>query len=388
MAAGHIRKRETKSGISYQVIIESASPDPITGKRTRIYKTFEKKKDAENALNDMIHDFSRRSYTDDNNMTVESLMSKWLESKELNLKETTISRYRQQVEWYIKPSLGRYPISALNVSIIQNWVNDIYKHPPTMKNNGMALSPKTVKNIFLNLQAALNYAVFMKLIPDNPCSHVNLPTLVHHEVEAFDEDDVRKILLCAKGSDLYFPIYLLIHTGMRRGELLGLKWENVHLEEEHPYIDIVQTRLSACGKEVIDTPKTESSKRKIYLSSQAKKEFQRYRIWAKEVLLRYGKIQSSSDFVIIREDGKLDEPNNFTRRWNKFLEQNGIRQLKLHGLRHTCATMLLKNNVDIKTISNRLGHSDTSMVLNVYGHSLDSMSTFRLHNHDHMPQFP
>ena len=140
MAAGHIRKRETKSGISYQVIIESASPDPITGKRTRIYKTFEKKKDAENALNDMIHDFSRRSYTDDNNMTVESLMSKWLESKELTLKETTISRYRQQVEWYIKPSLGRYPISALNVSIIQNWVNDIYKHPPTAKNDGAPLS--------------------------------------------------------------------------------------------------------------------------------------------------------------------------------------------------------------------------------------------------------
>ena len=374
MAAGHIRKRETKSGISYQVIIESASPDPITGKRTRIYKTFEKKKDAENALNDMIHDFSRRSYTDDNNMTVESLMSKWLESKELNLKETTISRYRQQVEWYIKPSLGRYAISALNVSIIQNWVNDIYKHPPTAKNDGAPLSPKTVKNIFLNLQAALNYAVFMKLIPDNPCSHVNLPPLVHHEVEAFDEEDIRKILVCAKGSDLYFPIYLLIHTGMRRGELLGLKWENIHLDEEHPYIDIVQTRLSACGKEVIDTPKTESSKRKIYLSSQAKKEFIHYRLWAKEVLLRYGKIQKSDDFVIIREDGKLDEPNNFTRRWNKFLEQNGIRQLKLHGLRHTCATMLLKNNVDIKTISNRLGHSDTSMVLNVYGHSLDSMS--------------
>lgn len=373
MAAGHIRKRETKSGISYQVIIESASPDPITGKRTRIYKTFEKKKDAENALNDMIHDFSRRSYTDDNNMTVESLMSKWLESEELNLKETTISRYRQQVEWYIKPSLGRYPISALNVSIIQNWVNDIYRNPPTMKNDGSPLAPKSVKNIFLNLQAALNYAVFMKLIPDNPCKHVNLPPLVHREVEAFDEDDIRKILICAKGTDLYFPIYLLIHTGMRRGELLGLKWENVHLEEEHPYIDIIQTRLSACGKEIIDTPKTESSKRKIYLSSQAQKEFQRYRLWSKEVLLRYGRFQKEDDFVIIREDGRLDDPNNFTRRWNRFLEQNGIRQLKLHGLRHTCATMLLKNNVDIKTISNRLGHSDTSMVLNVYGHSLDSM---------------
>ena len=81
-----------------------------------------------------------------------------------------------------------------------------------------------------------------------------------------------------------------------------------------------------------------------------------------------------SDLVIIREDGQTDNPNNFTRQWNKFLAANGIRRLKLYGLRHTCATMLLKNNVDIKSIATRLEHSDGTMVLIVYGHSLDSMS--------------
>lgn len=106
--------------------------------------------------------------------------------------------------------------------MIQNWVNDIYSHPPTKKNEAKPLKPKSVKNIFLNLQAAFNYAVFMKLIPDNPCKHANLPPVVKYEVQAFNEDEIRQILLCAKGTDLYFPIYLLIHTGMRRGELLGL----------------------------------------------------------------------------------------------------------------------------------------------------------------------
>ena len=294
MATGHIRKRETKSGISYQVIVESSSKDPISGKRTRIYKTFEKKKDAEAALNEMLYDLRRRNYTDDNNMTVASLMTEWLNSKSLTLKETTSSRYKQQVDWYINPLLGKYPVSAVNVNMIQSWVNDIYSHPPTKKNEAKPLKPKSVKNIFLNLQAAFNYAVFMKLIPDNPCKHVNLPPVVKYEVQAFNEDEIHQILLCAKGTDLYFPIYLLIHTGMRRGELLGLCWKDVHIDNdiEHPYIDIVQTRLDACGKEIIDTPKTESSKRKIFLSQQARQEFLRYRTWSKEVLFRCGRIQS------------------------------------------------------------------------------------------------
>lgn len=228
--------------------------------------------------------------------------------------------------------------------MIQNWVNDIYSHPPTKKNEAKPLKPKSVKKFFLNLQAAFNYAVFMKLIPDNPCKHVNLPPVVKYEVQAFNEDEIRQILLCAKGTDLYFPIYLLIHTGMRRGELLGLCWKDVHIDNdiEHPYIDIVQTRLDACGKEIIDTPKTESSKRKIFLSQQARQEFLRYRTWSKEVLFRCGRIQSLSDLVIIREDGQTDNPNNFTRRWNKFLAANGIRRLKLHGLRHPYVKLTTK----------------------------------------------
>ena len=376
MASGHIRKRELKNGCSYEVVVETSSRDPVTGKRVRIYRTFRKKKDAEKALNEMLHDLKRNVYTDDNNMTISSLMSEWLKSRTLTLKETTISRYRQQVDWYINPTLGKYPVAALSVNKIQNWVNEIYKHPPTSKNGGKPLVPKTVRNIFLNLQAAMDYAVYMKLIYDNPCKHVQLPPPVKYEVQAYNEEEIQQILSCAKGTDLFFPIYLLIHTGMRRGELLGLRWKDVHIDkdEEHPYIDIVQTRLNACGKVIIDTPKTKSSQRKIYLSQMARAEFLKYRTWAKQVFLSLGRIQSENDLVIIKENGDIDNPENFTKRWNTFLSVNGIRRLKLHGLRHTCATMLLKNNVDIKSIATRLGHTDGTMVLNVYGHSLDSMS--------------
>ena len=162
---------------------------------------------------------------------------------------------------------------------------------------------------------------------------------------------------------------------MRRGELLGLMWKDIHIDDpnQDAYIEIVQTRLSASGKEIIDTPKSQSSKRKIFISENTRNVFLKYRTWCKEVLLKKGKTLKSNDLVIIRSDGTHDSPNNLTKRWNNFLKDNNIRHLKLHGLRHTCATMLLENNVDIKTISNRLGHADTTLVLTTYGHSLDRM---------------
>lgn len=375
MASGHIRTRKTNKGNVYQVIIESSRPDPVTGKRARSYKTFHKKKDAEKGLADMLYQFNHGTFTSSRNMSVETLMNEWLCSKEISCKQTTLARYKEQVSWYILPKLRLYAIDSLDAGIIQNWVNDIYKNPPTTKNHSKPLSAKTVKNIFLNLKAALDYAVDRGLLSKNPCSHVNLPAQQRKEVEAFDHNEIKQVLHCAQGTDLYFPIYLLINTGMRRGELLGLTWKDIHIDDPYQdaYIEIVQTRLSASGKEIIDTPKSQSSKRKIFISENTRNEFLNYRTWCKTVLLKKGRILKNNDLVIIRSDGTHDSPNNLTKRWNNFLKDNNIRHLKLHGLRHTCATMLLENNVDIKTISNRLGHADTTLVLTTYGHSLDRM---------------
>ena len=106
----------------------------------------------------------------------------------------------------------------------------------------------------------------------------------------------------------------------------------------------------------------------------AREQFLSYQVWCKKTLLKQGKTICPEDYVIIRSDGNIDSPDNFSKRWRNFLKKNKIKRLKLHCLRHTCATMLLKQNVDVKTISTRLGHADTTLVLNTYGHTLDSMS--------------
>ncbi len=322
MATGHIRTRTTQKGTAYQAIIEISAKDPVTGQRKRKYKTFKKKVDAQRYLNEAIHQLNHGTFADAHNMSVETLMSAWLKSKEFDTKQTTLTRYKEQTEWYVKPKLGKYPVDYLNPAVIQEWVNSIYTKPPTSKNNGKPLSAKTVRNVFLNLKAALDYAVDNELISRNPCLKVNLPKQTKKEVEAFSEDEIKKILKCAKGTDLYFPIYILLHTGMRRGELLGLRWCDVHIKEnEHPYLEIRQTRLSSAGKEIIDTPKSASSRRTVQLSSQAQKEFVAYKIWCRKVLLKKGRSIDDNKFVIMRSDGEYDTPDNFTKRWNNFLKK-------------------------------------------------------------------
>lgn len=372
MATGHIRVRKNKNGTTYQAVIEASRTDPVTGKRFRKYRSFRRKSEAQKWLTDTTYQLNHGSYADAKNTSLNTLMEDWLSSKEFDTKESTLIRYREQVEWYIVDKLGKYPVDAISVRIIQNWVNEMYKEPQS--NSRKTLSPKTIRNIFFNLRSALDYAVDNDMIAKNPCNKVNLPRVEKQEVKAFTEEEVKKILSCAKGTDLYFPIYLLLHTGMRRGELLGLRWENVFIDKTvpNPYIKITETRLSAGGKHFSDTPKSISSRREIFLSEQARKEFLDYRLWCRKVLLKKGSYLEDHSLVIIREDGSNDTPENFTRRWNKFLEKNDIRHLKLHGLRHTCATILLQNNVDIKTISKRLGHADTTLVCNTYGHSLDT----------------
>ena len=375
MATGHIRKRIGKTKVTYEVIIETGSRDPVTGKRQRIYKTYKQKKDAVKALNETVHSLNHGCYADAHNMSFSTLADKWAESKKYNLKESTKSRYMQQLEWYILPKIGKYPVDCLGADILQKYINEIYQNPPTVKNRGKPLSPKTIRNIYFNLKSIFDYAVTLKLLSSNPCKDVVLPKIEKPDVQSFSEEEIKKILTCAKDTDLFFPIYLLLNTGMRRGELLGLRWKDVHIDDSgNNTIDIVQTRISVAGKEVIDTPKSRSSKRTIQLSSAAKDRFLDYRLWCRKVLLRRGKSISPDDYVIIRSDGTTDSPDNFSKRWRVFLKKNNIRPLKLHCLRHTCATMLLKGNIDVKTISSRLGHADTNLVLNTYGHTLDSMS--------------
>lgn len=209
---GHVRKRTTKSGITtYQVIVEEESSF-ANGKRKRYYKTIQGgKKQAEKVMRDMIHELETRTFVKDNRITVRDFMHQWLEIYVKNqLSPTTVQHYIDQTEKYIIPQFGDTCLQQLKNIDIQKWIFSLQKASPR---TGKPLSPKTIKNILLNLSAAMKKAVMLELIPKNPCDDLTLPKLEHYQPEVYSMEEVETLLQCARNTALYLPLMIEICLG-------------------------------------------------------------------------------------------------------------------------------------------------------------------------------
>ena len=249
---GHVRKRATKSGITtYQIIVEEES-DAATGKRKRFYKTIKgSKKDAERAMRSFISEIESRTFTKESKIKVKDFMHQWLDLYvKGQLSPTTVQHYIDQTEKYIIPEFGDLYLQQLRNIDIQKWVFSLQKQSPL---TGKPLSPKTIKNIVLNLSAAMKKAVMLELIPKNPCDNLTLPKLQRFEPDVYSMEEVEQLLNCAKGTDLYLPMMIEICLGLRRGELLALRWHHVDFEEgvlsvEENLVTVVNEMITAAAQ--------------------------------------------------------------------------------------------------------------------------------------------
>ena len=194
---GHVRKRETKSGItSYQIIVEEESTDS-SGKRKRYYKTFKgNKKDAEREMRHFITEIESKTFTKDSKIKVKDFMYQWLDLYvKGQLSPTTINHYITQIDKYILPTFGDTYLQNLRNIDIQKWVLSMQEGSPL---TGKPLSPKTIKNIVLNLSAAMKKAVMLELIPKNPCDNLTLPKLQRFQPDVYSMEEVSHLLNCAK----------------------------------------------------------------------------------------------------------------------------------------------------------------------------------------------
>ncbi len=365
MPSGHIRKRTTKKGTVYQIIIELPT-DESTGKRQRIYETVDgTKKQAERRMRELISDMDNSTYIKPTNMTLSSYIDKWFELYLKDKSPTTLNGYRKQIDTYIKPMLGAIPLQSLTTSVIQQWVNDISAHSPI---TGKPLSAKTVKNIFLNLSAALERAVVLEYIKKNPCKNVELPKPKKYEAKIYDEDGINKIIACSKGTDMELPIMLELNLGLRRGELLALRWE--HIDFERKTVKICENRVCVDNNEVITkSPKSQSGNRIISISDSLIEMLQRHKEDCQE---KFG-ITHGRDYIVCKADGSPYNPNYYTKKFKKFLRKNNLDEIRLHDMRHTNASFMLRQGISPKVAQQRLGHSDFSTTMNIYSHVMQSV---------------
>ena len=201
MASGNIVERTRGNGeIRYEITVEGER-DLLTGKRNRMYKTIKgTKKEAKAIMRQMIVDMERGIAVRKSPKKVSEWLDEWVELYLPNIEETTRAGYVERVNNRLKPYLGNIPLKNLKNSDIQQWINEL-------KDDG--LSPKTIKNVYLNLNAALDKAVILRMLPSNPCNGVELPKLVKYNAQVYNNSEMTQALKAAEGTEMYFLLSLM-----------------------------------------------------------------------------------------------------------------------------------------------------------------------------------
>ena len=210
------------------------------------------------------------------------------------------------------------------------------------------------------------------MIKKNPCRDIILPKRQAYQVEVYNEQEIDKLIQAAKGTDMEVPVMLTLSLGLRRGELIALRWENVDLSKG--IIHICENRVDGLdGKVVTKAPKSQAGIRDLPLSPSLISMLNKHKIEFSKKQLKYAVGYNNDDFVICQHNGNPYKPFSFTKKFRTLLKQNNLRHIRFHDLRHTNASIMLSQGISPKVAQQRLGHSDFSTTMNIYSHVMKSM---------------
>lgn len=296
----------------------------------------------------------------------------YLTAKKENISSTTYLLYETAIQRILIPKLGHLHLDEIKPFHVQELINFLATPSGRVDKKGEKLAPATIRRYLTILQSIMTMAWKQEYIQSNPADtrRLEISKIVTPEVEAFSNEEIAEILKMAQLEPIHIHavIATAIYTGARRGEIAGLKWEDVDFEKRTMYIRRSVVKLVGQEPE-IKLPKTISSIRQMAIPQalcdvlqELKKEQDR-----KKALL--GEKWHEEGFLFTDWCGHVMHPHTPTKQFDKFLKKYGFRHLKFHGLRHSSATYLLSNGCDIKTVSKRLGHTSIDTT-NIYVHAL------------------
>lgn len=363
MATGSIRIKKTKDGeLRYQITVDGGR-DPLTGKRNRVFRNVKgSKRDANAVMHRLIAEMEQGKVVKKSNKSVAEWMEEWLSLYLPNIEETTRVGYKTKIKCYIIPAIGHIQIGSLRAEHVQKMVNDM------MARN---LSPKNIRDAYNNINAAMKKAVVLRYIAYNPCEGVVLPKLKKYRAQVYDQKLIHQLLDMTRGTDLYLPVFLCVTVGLRRGEMLALRWDDIDF-----YNKLLKVRHNMVRGEkgyIIKAPKSEAGIRDIAIGDEVLEELRLARSQYLSDAFSYGPGFQNLGFVVRQADGSPYKPDSMTQKWERFLEESGLPKIRLHDLRHSNATALIQAGVNPRVVQQRLGHSDVSITLNTYTHVLPEM---------------
>lgn len=310
----------------------------------------------------------RMGITSDSRQTFQAYAEYVLELKERRGdKHSSIADYKLMSK-RIYPAIGHIKLRELRPDHLNSFYADLAK-PGQNKRTGGKLSNKTILRHHRFISIVLAQAVREGLVPFNAASRAEPPKAEKKEANHLQKDDIAAILKALETEPIKWQmlVHMLMITGARRGEIIGLKWKNVDFDNNRIYI--CNTVYYTPDRGVYESsPKTESSKRYIALPAQTMQELKKYRVWQYEERLKLGAYYQNQDYVFSQDNGKVMHPDSLATWLARFSKRHGLPHINPHAFRHTMASMLFFNGMDAVSISKRLGHAQVSTTSDIYAH--------------------
>jgi integrase len=357
---GHLRQR---SPGSWEIKFD-AGADPVTGKRKTRYVTVKGgKKAAQAELRRLLSAIDEGRLIEPSKTTLAQFLDRWESWAATQVARKTLERYCELLRHHVRPHLGSASIQKLRPVNFAELYGRLQQEKPA----GAGLAPRTVGHVHRLLHRIFGHAVKWGVIAINPVAAAEPPRVPRTEIDILEPGEIRTVLQALRGRPLHPIAVIALATGMRRGEIAALRWNDVDFESGRIRVErsIEQTNAGLAFK----APKTKAGRRSISIPPSIVAELRDHRRRQGELRLAFGMGKAGpDDLVFAREDGKPWPPDSMTTAWQKTVASLKLPRITLHALRHTHVSQLIASGLDVVTVSRRIGHSNPTVTLGVYSH--------------------
>jgi integrase len=359
-----------KRGKSWSVVLDLGRD--AAGKRKREWHSgYRTKKDAERARIELLSSIDKNTHVSPSKLTVNNFLAdEWLPAIRASVRPSTLDSYEQMIRVHVAPTLGATKLQKLTAAQLNGFYADLLEGG---RRDGKGLAPKSVRNIHVVLRKALGDAVRWNLLTRNPAEFADPPKLVdsgRREMASWTAQELSTFLDATSDHHLFAAWLLAASTGMRRGEVLGLRWQDIDFNNSR--LGVRQTVITVNYEVLLSTPKTVKGRRSIALDSRTLATLKEHRKRQLEERMSVG-IYHDKGLVFARPDGGPIHPDFFSQSFDRLVAKTKLPRIRLHDLRHTHATLALQAGVHPKVVSERLGHSSVSFTMDVYSHAIPAM---------------
>jgi integrase len=376
---GHIRERSTGH---WAIVLDIGEIDPKTGKKKRKWHSFKgTKREAQTECSRLITVLDQGLYVEPTKQTVAEYLDEWLAFIKPSVAPKTLERYTEICRKGLAPLIGNVILSKLKTDRIDAAFTTALTAPRVdhrVKKDGEPrdalppLAPRTVHHYRRVLVKALGQAVTWERLSRNPALKTTPPKVERQKMLAYDVGQTATLLETLRSTRMFIPILLAVTCGLRRGEILALRWRHLELGDNRRQMSIEESAEQTDDGVRYKEPKSGRA-RTVALSASTVAELKTHRARQAEEQLRLGIRPDADSFVVAQVDGRPLQPRSLTHEWVRVLGKTSLPRIRFHDLRHTHATQMLSAGVHPKIASERLGHSNIGITLDLYSHVMPGM---------------